>query len=646
MLLILSCLSFRSSAQSQGPLRNLLTKISKEDIVSNLIPLTKWHPFPQTAGDWEKILPDTISKAVVNQAEQVLKKPFMPLPASVMLEYIRIGNRGNYEAISFGKREQLFALALAESIENKGRFNDDIINGVWSICEESFWGVPAHLYLQKNGLGLSDAEDPVVDLFAGETATTLALVDYLVGHKLDSISPLLRKRIYYEVNRRVFTPLEKQTDRFAYLGTADKKRAINNWNPWVCSNWMMSLLLLEKDESRRATGLHHAMTVMDNYLNRLPDDGVIDEGPSYWFEAIGKLFNGLSIIESATAGKVNILKDPFIGQLASYIYKVHIEGNYFISVADASPVLHPDGLMLYRFGKAVGDINLQKFGAWFFQHSDSDIYSHRFGQADQLWNFAVLKECSEEKAQLTNLANVWLKGIQLMASRSSNGLFVATHGGHNAESHNHDDVGDLILYADGKPIIIDVGSGTYTSKTFSNERYTLWYNSSAYHNVPLINGFQQKDGRQFEAKDVKYNETSGITSLQMNIAAAYPVEAGIKKWTRNVSIDRKINQVVIKDVYEANAPLNQLSQSFMTICTVDIQQPGKIFFELGGKKVMMEYDASMWEVKNEEALKHTPDEKKLESNWQHQTIWRLLLISKKLSSKGSFTYKFYKVNNK
>ena len=60
----------------------------------------------------------------------------------------------------------------------------------------------------------------------------------------------------------------------------------------------------------------------------------------------------------------------------------------------------------------------------------------------------------------------------------------------------------------------------------------------------------------------------------------------------------------------------------------------------------MEYDAGKWEVKKEEALTHSPDEKRLEENWSHHPIWRLLLTSKKLSAKGSFTYTFRKIENK
>ena len=55
-----------------------------------------------------------------------------------------------------------------------------------------------------------------------------------------------------------------------------------------------------------------------------------------------------------------------------------------------------------------------------------------------------------------------------MAARSSQGsergFYVAAKGGHNAESHNHNDVGSFIVYADGYPALIDVGVEAYTAK--------------------------------------------------------------------------------------------------------------------------------------------------------------------------------------
>jgi hypothetical protein len=632
------CVTHPYATHAQAAQRDLLSRFSEEDIAKSLIPVSQWHPFPQSVKEWQEILPDSIHKKIMERAEVYATIPFQPLPASLMMEYVRTGNRSNYQDTSFQKRERLFILALAESIEQKGRFINAVADGVWSICEESFWGVPAHLSLQKAGSGLADVEDPIVDLFAAETAATLALTDYLTGKQLDAVSPLLRKRIYYEVNRRILTSLEKDSKRYWYFG-----ERTNNWNPWITSNWMISLLLLEKDEKRRANELHHAMTLTDIYLNSIGNDGAVDEGPGYWFDAVGRLFDGLSIIKSATAGRISIFNEPLIKGLASYIYKTHIAGNNFISVADAYPVLYPDGLMLYRFGKAVGDTMMQHFGLMFF-HKSYDVFNDGFTMADRLWNFTVMRDAENKNGDAPCLKDVWLKSVQLMISRTQNSLFVASHAGHNAESHNHNDVGDVILYADGKPVIIDVGSGTYTAKTFSNDRYNLWYNSSAYHNVPLINDLQQQAGRQFEAENVKYTVSPVQTKLQMDIAAAYPAESGIRQWIRTVIVEKKSNKLTIKDSYLSDSPLKQLTQSFMTICSTDIQQPGKIIFEAGEEKVLMEYDASKWEVKKEEILTHSPDEKQLEDNWNHRPIWRLLLTCKTHKAKDSFTYTFKKAD--
>ncbi len=636
-LLQLLLLCITAVCTAQNPPRNLLSHFTEQQVADALIPLSQWHPFPRTTKEWQDILPDSIRMSIIKKAEAELGQPFESLPASLMLDYVRNGNRTRYEAIFFKKRSHLFDLVLAEAIEQKGRFLNAITDGIWSICEESFWGVPAHLGLQKAGEGLADVEDPVVDLFAAETAGVLALTDYFTGSELDTLSPLLRKRIYYEANRRIFDPLEKNSGRYWYFG-----ERTNNWNPWITSNWMLSLLLLEKNEKRRASELHHAMTLNDIYTNKLGDDGAADEGPSYWFEAGGRLLDGLSILSSATNGRISIFKEPFIRAIASYIYKTHIAGDYFISVADAAPVIDVDALLIYRFGKATGDTILVNFGSWAF-HKNGNQFNH--GAAiDRLWNFTVMKECAAQPGNEPLLEDVWLKNVQLMSARSGNGLYVASHAGNNGESHNHNDVGDFIVYAYGEPVIIDVGSGTYTAKTFSKDRYTLWYNASAYHNLPTINGFQQQDGRQFEAKGVAYVVTNGKAQLQMDIASAYPADASVKQWMRTVTMDKKQNKVIVKDNFIANGNIKELTQSFMTVCQANIDQPGKIIFDVAGKKVVMAYDAGKWSVSKKDVLTHTPDEKRLEDNWRQRPVWRILLTYKRTAQKDNFIYSFIEEN--
>ena len=45
-----------------------------------------------------------------------------------------------------------------------------------------------------------------------------------------------------------------------------------------------------------------------------------------------------------------------------------------------------------------------------------------------------------------------------------------------------------VLYINSIPVFLDAGVGTYTRKTFSSERYSIWTMQSNYHNLPMING--------------------------------------------------------------------------------------------------------------------------------------------------------------
>lgn len=624
--------------------RNLMARFSRDDIARALIPQAQWKPYPRSVAEWRAAVPGQSIQMLIADGEKHLNAPFAAIPASLILQYQRSGNRTGYEDVSFAKREQLFALVLAEALEQKGRFLPDIVNGIWSTCEESYWGIPAHLYMQKAGVGLPDVQEPSVDIFAVEAATILGLADYLIGEKLDSISPLLRKRIYHEIDRRILTPMEKTSSDYWYMQKGTKSAPVNNWNPWVVSCWMASLLLVEKDETRRVRELQHAMRTLDNYLNWLGEDGAIDEGPSYWSGAIGRLFDALNVLESASGGKLTIYDQPLVQMAESYIYKVHIAGNYFINTADASPTINQDGLLLYRIGRSVKDSAMVQFGSWAYHRlnqGEKNPVPKDFSKTRRILNLLAIRDCAAQPGNPPMLSDVWLPGIQLMAARTSRGFFVASHGGHNAESHNHNDVGDFVLYANGEPVIIDAGFGTYTAKTFSKERYTLWYNNSAHHNLPVINGFMQEAGAQYEAKNVAYHKPAASASLEMDIAAAYPAEAGVRQWTRKIVLDKTRNSLTVSDRYDLKAMTKPLTQTFMTVCSTRTDEAGKVVFELPDQKpVTLHYDAKFWEVTRQQMPTDAPDEKRLAENWAHRAVWRILFTSKTNRKAGTIQYQF------
>lgn len=627
------------SLAAQVTPRNLLgTRYSWSDFRSSLLPRDQWKPFPTTPEAWQAALTDSLKSALILRAETAARRGFPSLPASLTLEYVRTANRSRYEEVSFNKRHDLLDMAIAEAIEGKGRFLDFILDGVWSVCEESFWGVPAHIGTQKAGSGLPDVEERTVDLFAAETAAVLALTDYLVGPQLEKISPLVRRRIYVETDQRIFKPVQVP-NRYGYLS---KKNKVNNWNPWIMSNWLTAGLLLEKDEERRAQMAYSAMNGLDLYLNGLGDDGGTDEGPMYWFAAGGCAFDALETLQSATNGKVDIFSEPLVKNMASYVYKMHISGPYFVDFADADPKMKPDGLLLFRYGQKVKDDTLARFGAWAFGEFGIPRAINSFMRQRQLWDLLTVKAVKQSApAPFREVEDAWFPDVQVMTARSAKGLYLATHGGHNDESHNHNDVGDFILYANGQPVIIDAGRGTYTANTFSKRRYQLWFTRSQYHNLPIINGFGQKEGRKYEARNVRYQQTPAFSSLSMDISKAFPDSAGLASWNRAVTLDRKAEAVRVSDDYVLGQKPGSLQQVFLTVDDVDHLFPGKITFKGDGHAPLhLRYDHKSWSVRTEEVPLDTQDDQAFKHGWSGKPIRRVVLEQTRPVAKGKATWEF------
>jgi hypothetical protein len=580
-----------------------------EKLSKTLLSTDEWRPFPRLSDRkaWEN-LPADISTSLIRQAEAHAGSPWPVLPATVFLDYVRNGNRSRYERIRSERRDRLRGLVLAECVEAKGRFADDIANGIWTTCEESFWGVPAHMNAQKAGSGLPDPAEHIVDLFAAETGSLLAWTDYLIAPTLEKVSPLITKRIRTEIDRRILTPCLERTD-FGWMGFNPSPRPPNNWNPWINSNWLTCALLSEPDARRRSQAVAKAMKSLDKFLAGYHPDGGCDEGPSYWFRAGGSLFDCLELLYSASNGAIDHYADPLVREIGRYIYRVHIDGEWFIDFADASARIHPAGDLVFRYGKRTGDADLQAFGAHFAALPDRGDSIGR--QLYAIFNWEQVKSAGNTPPLVRD---AWMPGIQVMAARlksgSAQGLYLAAQGGHNAESHNHNDVGNFIVYSDGEPAIIDAGVETYTAKTFSSKRYEIWTMQSAYHNLPTIRGVMQKDGREFEARDVAYRSTDRATEFSLDIAGAYPPEAGVQQWKRSLRLDRSANEVTISGRCTLSAPA-PIMFSLMAAKAPREKAPGVLEIPTT-KPVEISFDAKKLSAKIEEIR---IEDARLKSSW-------------------------------
>ena len=190
-----------------------------------------------------------VKAELLARGEAALAAEWPALPATLFLEFAREGNRSRFQASYFRRRNLLCDLVLAECVEGQGQFLDGIANGVWAICEESFWGVPAHIWVQRDDFGLPDTTDPVVDLFVAETASLLAWTDYLLGPTLDDVSPLIRPRIAREIDLRMLTPCLERDD-FQWIGQRGSGEQLES----VDQLELVDLRAVDRDRSGTAAG--------------------------------------------------------------------------------------------------------------------------------------------------------------------------------------------------------------------------------------------------------------------------------------------------------------------------------------------------------------------------------------------------------
>jgi len=470
----------------------------------------------------------------------------------------------------------------AEYAENKGRFIPDIINGMWAIMDEASWVVPAHnvawfrphnsdarpMYGESGEL--PDFDQPVIiALFSAGTAGMLSHAYYLFKEQIDAVTPLVLRRLEKVLEERIFEPFMKYNYWWTGLGRFNPP---NNWNPWVLSNVLACYAYVCKDEDKRAAAVARACLMLEKFVAGYNDDGGCDEGPSYWGVAGASFFDCLEELSDMMGSAFDAcLQDPKVQNIGRYIYRAHIAGRYFTNYADAPKLIHVSCDLVYRFGKKIGDDNMVRLAVALrdLYKEDSKMEAmdvHRFYRhVKEILNAANLE--NEPNRGFPLVEDVYLDGLEQMMARekdgSTDGLYLAAKGGHNGEGHSHNDIGSFVLYSDGEPVIIDLGSGQYSAKTFGPERFTIPQMQSAYHNLPVINGVQEVSGRDHAASDAKYTCENGVSTLSMNILTAYGEGTGAEKWQRTFVFDRNEKKVTLTDEAVFTGENNSCETMFM-----------------------------------------------------------------------------------
>lgn len=447
-------------------------------------------PFPRNAHT-EKLL-----VKIRAAAEEYLDQPIEALPYSKFKLFQETGSRVEFEAdyIAHRRRMNVFAVMTLAEPENP-RWLSELEDILWAICDEYAWALPAHIPADQ------PARDAVrnLDLFHNETAGALAEILELTR---DRLHVEVRDRIEYEIRRRTILP---------FLAHAHKDYGKNNWAAvCACGSATVTMRLGSHEEAMAA--IAHADELMGDFLDSYYDDGCCLEGPLYWNYGFGYFCFYADMVRDYTNGEHDWFKNPKIRTIAEFRNKFYLHDQFVLPFADASHELYMHAGLAHFLAKEYDTIALpdEHFELLF----DDDPRQRTMELLRDLYWFDPELKPNKLPENVS-----WDLPDAQWCIRKEGALVFAAKGGHNDEPHNHNDVGSFLLFDNGRFILDDLGWPEYDKWYFTEKRREYLCSGSHGHNLPIIGGEAQKDGREATCSILEWTDTEFV----LDLTAAYGI---------------------------------------------------------------------------------------------------------------------------
>ena len=476
---------------------------------------------------WGKIAQAPAFASVVPQARKLSREPVPALPDELYLDFSKTGNRSRCERVLKGRQSRIVSFTLAECLEDRGRFLSPLTKTIEALCAEKTWTYPAHDRKLDNFHGRTVE----IDLRASAVAWDLATADYLVG---DRLSPATRRMVRENVQRRVLQPfrdmVQGRRPEIHWL------RATHNWNAVCLAGVTGAALALEESPDDRAWFIAAAQHYIRFFLSGFTPDGYCSEGVGYWNYGFGHFLMLGEAIRQATGNRLDLFADPAALQPARYGLRTEIINGLYPTIADCHPGSRPAQefvqFICERLGLAVPDAGQ----ADFTRPSGSLAATMMFSFLDK-----PLPIVASAKITPDSPLRTWFKDGGVLICRPQPGsetqFAEVLKGGHNAEHHNHNDVGSFSVIAGKAMVICDPGGEIYTARTFSAHRYDSKVLSSYGHAVPVIGGELQRTGAQARAAVLRADFRDEEDTLALDLRSAYTAP-GLKRLERTFVFQR------------------------------------------------------------------------------------------------------------
>ncbi len=532
------------------------------EMLEKVLPDHTYKPSPNIndRAYWDTIATLQSGKKYLQRANSFLdKKPEVPISDEIYRRANIEGNRGIYKPRYYRTMERLEHFILAECIENKGRFIPQIKIYMRAIMDMKSWLHPNHDDDQNSNL---EGKSITIDLGARKFGTDLTLALVLLGNKLPKA---LKKEASALVQKRI-------TDSYLTSCKGENNlnkwiRSTSNWNSVCNSGTIFSTITNSKDTHERLVAIGCMLNSSKYYLSGFGDDGYCSEGIGYWSYGFGHYLYLAQIFHDYTNGKINMFdfdNADKMNNVGNFPENFEIQNSYYAPFADGNIVAaNQNGNFTYALS------------AYYYGALKPDSY--KFEEASEqliAWKNPEIFTVPEtkKKNELPNVTFFETSGMVISRGKQKWPFSIAIKAGHNAENHNHSDVGTYTLLLGEDFICGDIGAPSYTAGSFSptNKARSSWG-----HPVPLINNILQSNGRSFEGEITVTNFSDDKDEVVLNLKSAYEVSA--LKTLERVMVNDKTKQgvITIRDTFSATEPID-FGTAIMTFSKYEIINPSTL----------------------------------------------------------------------
>ncbi len=530
-----------------------------------------------TAADRERILNNPNLEKLLDglkaRAEVFKESPIRSFSFRNFRRYDEDGNRGTYEDEYFRHRGMLETFALMAWIYQNEEYLHKLEDIIWAICDEYSWPVTAHM----NGKSLTvyQEENHNVDLFAAETGQAFAEILSLLEDKLH---PTVVMRMRKRLEERIFGRLDQP---FAW-----KETKICNWAAVCAGSVGMAAMYEIKDEERLADIIMICLTSMDRFIGGYAEDGVCTEGVGYWGYGFGYFMAFADLLRRRTGGRLDLFAIEKVHLMATFIGKVYFPNARCLSFADGGSRGKSNPSTVSFLKTIYNDMPTPAEDDLSFKYPTDTCY--RFALA--LRKFVNMQVEPFVATQNMDSTFIFPAAQWYLSTTKDKTISIAAKAGHNQEAHNHNDVGSFQIFKNGQQMLADVGAGIYDKTYFSAAGNLVFCKGSHGHNVPIINGKNQKYGRKHTAENVVI-ERGGI---RYDFNAAYEIST-LQKLHRDIRFNEITGEVDLTDVFGFAENPSSVIERYVTEFEPKIED-GFVTISAEGAESKLYFDKKLWDA--------------------------------------------------